>query len=792
MADATTTLAGDATQLKFTLNAIRSDVAQATSSMQGFDPLSSVTGRIVTFTAVTTQAITGSIAIFNGLKDAILSVVSASSEIDAIAFRFKNFTDSATQAGKAAEIADKFSQTPPFGLQAAEVAIKSLLSSGTRMSSLQKELDILGNVAYAAGIPLETLAQKLRYAQEVGSVSMREISDLAEGGIPIFEALSKVTGLPMESMKDSIIKGKVGFTELKAALAELGGNGKQFGSAMGDALKTVPGALAGLMGALGELKQGFSSSMGEGLANSINDLREYMLSLEPVARKIGTTISTAFSSLAGVCVPVISGMLELVSSTEWLQLALKDLVIVFVLVKTGIAASMGQALASVKASCASMVASFAGLKHNVLMAMGTIVLGIQLVGPMGTLKIVCKAALQAVVGFFRSAAIAIKASFVAIKASLISTGIGAIVVLLGEAVSYVYDVFTSGAESEKAAVEITEEHAKAMKDLKKEFDSINNMEDHANFLGNIDEQIESAEKKLKQAKSENALNNDKKPEIAALEAQINELEQYRNEIATTGKAQVLAREAAERHRLEVKALEEAMAKATEEAKKLTAEWDAKQTEKGIQKLDLDAQVNTRLSNAGLMTELEMTQEIQRLRDKIGQEGVTDQEVSRYKDLLTLSEKIAETQDEKNKKQDLFDKDKKTYEDRITLLTAEISKDKERIEQIKKKQAIEQETLKLKAQGFQDAEERAIRLVELEAQAEEARKVAKEQEANEPSEKRTFITDSKAAVGGGGNSVVISGPVLSESKKQTAILERTHTTLEAIKNKKSQSTQLVMS
>ena len=60
------------------------------------------------------------------------------------------------------------------------------------------------------------------------------------------------------------------------------------------------------------------------------------------------------------------------------------------------------------------------------------------------------------------------------------------------------------------------------------------------------------------------------------------------------------------------------------------------------------------------------------------------------------------------------------------------------------------------------------MVALEKQLEEAQEKQKQQGRSR--QQGTRITDSMAGVGGGGRSVVIGGPLISETKKQTRLLE----------------------
>ena len=96
-----------------------------------------------------------------------------------------------------------------------------------------------------------------------------------------------------------------------------------------------------------------------------------------------------------------------------------------------------------------------------------------------------------------------------------------------------------------------------------------------------------------------------------------------------------------------------------------------------------------------------------------------------------------------------------------------------MEVLKQQQRITQLTAEYQRQGLEDAEARAKRMVALEKQLEQMQEKQEKREKQQQGRNRqssTRITDSYASVGGGGRSVVIGGPLISETKKQTRLLE----------------------
>ncbi len=163
------------------------------------------------------------------------------------------------------------------------------------------------------------------------------------------------------------------------------------------------------------------------------------------------------------------------------------------------------------------------------------------------------------------------------------------------------------------------------------------------------------------------------------------------------------------------------------------------------------------------------------------QGITPEELARYKQLQSTKQSILELEqkatEQKIKQREEAEKAQMEYESQVALLKAEITQNDKKIAQLKEEQRIVQLTAQYRAQGLQDAETKAKRVVALEkkaAAAAAAREAKSRQAQTQLLDRYTrqdggYISDSKAVVGGGGNSVLVGGPMLTESKKHTKLL-----------------------
>ena len=102
---------------------------------------------------------------------------------------------------------------------------------------------------------------------------------------------------------------------------------------------------------------------------------------------------------------------------------------------------------------------------------------------------------------------------------------------------------------------------------------------------------------------------------------------------------------------------------------------------------------------------------------------------------------------------------------MEMLRAQIAGDEKKLALLKQQQRVAQLTEEFRNQGLANAEAKAKKLVALEQKAAAAASI----------NPTTRISDSMASVGGG-RSVVIGGPLLSESKKHTKLLQEVGVTL----------------
>ena len=257
-----------------------------------------------------------------------------------------------------------------------------------------------------------------------------------------------------------------------------------------------------------------------------------------------------------------------------------------------------------------------------------------------------------------------------------------------------------------------------------------------------------------------------------------------------------AAEAMRRQQEEAAELERKLAAARDKLNDLYRRQRETEREQYLSGLAPEVQIQLRLSDATAYGQARHTIESlrQEMKDISNKSIVTDEDVARYQLLSSTYNKIVELQrrgreeaertaeaerrraEEAARQEQARQRAASDYDMAVKMLQAEIAGNEKRLAVLKQQQRITQLTAEYQRQGLEDAEARAKRMVALERQLERQQEKQREQEERRqqqqgrgrPQGSRT--SDSFASVGGGGRSVVIGGPLISETKKQTRLLE----------------------
>ena len=783
MSDVTFTFTGDSTSLQNALNEIKGEVGKTKESVQG------LAGQFVaSFAAIgaAIAAVKGAFATLGGI-----SAEAARMEQTGLAFKVM-MGDAAAAAEYVAKLREYAAETP-FEFGDISDAGKTLLSMGTNAEKSIEVIRKLGDIASVSGKPLKELA--FLYAKVQNSGLSNEVAESLEmQGVPIRKLIAEMKGISFEQVFQGISKRQFNLDDLDAALDKLTGPGGLLENMTKLQSQTFSGALSTLTDGFSALAVEMGTPINAAILPVLGELTAYVDSLTPTVQQFAQTLATVFEGAVAVITPIVSGIGELVSILGGAETVIASAAAAMLLyvgnTKTAVTSTV-----SFRAQLTALGNTIKGLSFSSFVtAYRTALSGLRtaMSSTLAGLKVTWSIA-------WSTMATVTRAAMVAVKAAIVSTGIGLIIVGIGEALGALYSWFMGNSEAAEKAAESTRQFEKSLRNLNKQADKVKTYEQYDSFMEQLDERMDD----LREERSMAVAKDEDEEVIELLDQQLARLRERKRHYEETLPIQIEEAIAAER-------AAEAMRKQAEEAaeleRKLAAARDKlndlyrrqRETEREqyLSGLAPEVQIQLRLSDATAYGQARHTIESlrQEMKDISNKAIVTDEDVARYQLLSSTYNKIVELQrrgreeaertaeaerrraEEAARQEQARQRAASDYDMAVKMLQAEIAGNEKRLAVLKQQQRITQLTAEYQRQGLEDAEARAKRMVALEKQLERQQEKQREQEERRqqqqgrgrPQGSRT--SDSFASVGGGGRSVVIGGPLISETKKQTRLLE----------------------
>ena len=783
MPDVTFTFTGDSTSLQNALNEIKGEVGKTKESVQG------LAGQFVaSFAAIgaAIAAVKGAFATLGGI-----SAEAARMEQTGLAFKVM-MGDAAAAAEYVAKLREYAAETP-FEFGDISDAGKTLLSMGTAADKSIEVIRKLGDIASVSGKPLKELA--FLYAKVQNSGLSNEVAESLEmQGVPIRKLIAEMKGISFEQVFQGISKRQFNLDDLDAALDKLTGPGGLLENMTKLQSQTFSGALSTLTDGFSALAVEMGTPINAAILPVLGELTAYVDSLTPTVQQFAQTLATVFEGAVAVITPIVSGIGELVSILGGAETVIASAAAAMLLyvgnTKTAVTSTV-----SFRAQLTALGNTIKGLSFSSFeTAYRTALSGLRtaMSSTLAGLKVTWSIA-------WSTMATVTRAAMVAVKAAIVSTGIGLIIVGIGEALGALYSWFMGNSEAAEKAAESTRQFEKSLRNLNKQADKVKTYEQYDSFMEQLDERMDD----LREERSMAVAKDEDEEVIELLDQQLARLRQRKRHYEETLPIQIeeaiaaeRAAEAMRRQQEEAAELERKLAAARDKLNDLYRRQRETEREQYLSGLAPEVQIQLRLSDATAYGQARHTIESlrQEMKDISNKSIVTDEDVARYQLLSSTYNKIVELQrrgreeaertaeaerrraEEAARQEQARQRAASDYDMAVKTLQAEIAGNEKRLAVLKQQQRITQLTAEYQRQGLEDAEARAKRMVALERQLERQQEKQREQEERRqqqqgrgrPQGSRT--SDSFASVGGGGRSVVIGGPLISETKKQTRLLE----------------------
>ena len=781
MADVSFTFSGDAASLQNALNEIKGEVRKTKDSVQG------LAGQ---FTA-SFAAIGGAIAAVKGAFAFFSNIPAQAARIEDLRVTFTQMTGDAEQAGQILDDLWHDAANGAVGLEEMAATAKPLLNVFSDSASIREWSRRFADIATGSGVAADQLSKVFSRAMAIGKIDSRAIDTLARQGIPIYQELAAVIGTTTEAVQAMVKKGLVSADQYAAAFRRMTDEGGKYYNLSSQLSNTSAGSWGTMLENINRVAAKLGEPINEAFTPVLQSIAVALEESLPAVQAFAGSFGSAFSGVVAVISPIVSGIGELVSVLGGAET-----------VVAAAAAALLMYVGNTKAATASTVSFRAQLT-----TLGNTIKGLSFssfVTGFRTALSGLKSAMTATLTGLKltwsvtwsTMATVTRAAMVAVKAAIVSTGIGLIIVGIGEALGALYSWFAGNSEAAERAAESTRQFEKSLNSLNKQAGKVKTHEQYDSFMEQLDERLDD----LRDQRDMAVAKDEDEEVIALLDQQIARLRQKRRHYEETLPIQIeeaiaaeRAAEAMRKQAEEAAELERKLAAAREKLNDLYRRQRENEREQYLSGLAPEVQIQLRLADATAYGQTRHTIESLRkeMEDIMRKPVVTEQDVARYEMLASTYNKITELQrrsreeaertaeterrraEEAAKQEQARQNASRDYDMAVRMLQAEIAGDERRLQVLKQQQRITQLTAEYQRQGLEDAEARAKRMVALEKQLEEAQEKQKQQEQKQQGRSRqqgTRITDSMAGVGGGGRSVVIGGPLVSETKKQTRLLE----------------------
>ncbi|HEV7299260.1 MAG TPA: tape measure protein [Tepidisphaeraceae bacterium] len=255
------------------------------------------------------------------------SGISLAADLEQTGVAFETMLGSADAAGAMMEQLKSFAASTPFEFPEIANATKSLLNAGVGAGEMTDKLRMLGDISAGSGKPLNELVAIFAKIKNTGRLQGDTLAQLAEGGVPVYKALSKQMGVSTESIGQMVSEGKVSFAELETALGSLTAAGGIYEGMTLKQSRTLGGLWSTLTDTIGmsmadlvmivvdafSLRAGMTA-LTDGLAWAGAAVGGWVKGIAPIVKAFAVSAYQSFVGFYQAAVPILGRVYSFVSS----------------------------------------------------------------------------------------------------------------------------------------------------------------------------------------------------------------------------------------------------------------------------------------------------------------------------------------------------------------------------------------------------------------------------------------------------------------------------------------------
>lgn len=192
-------------------------------------------------------------------------------DVETTKLQLSALTGSVEEGAQAFDMLQEFAALTPFTFDEVTRAARSLIAAGIDLQELPDTLTDLGNVAAATGTALSDLAVIYQQMLNKGKVSNEEMLQLAERGVPAYQALAEALGLTVPEIQKLAEQGKLGADEVRLLGQELG---KLYPTAIQDQAESFNGKWSTLADTTKAIGQDLGRTVLPAMENTVDVLQQ--------------------------------------------------------------------------------------------------------------------------------------------------------------------------------------------------------------------------------------------------------------------------------------------------------------------------------------------------------------------------------------------------------------------------------------------------------------------------------------------------------------------------------------
>ena len=182
-----------------------------------------------------------------------------------------------------------------FGLDAAATAAAGAVAAGIQPGErLEAVLKSVSNSAAASGSSMEEMGAIYNKVASLGKAQNDVLQQVADRGIPIYQALADQFGVTSDEVFKMASKGEISFEQFEAAMT------KAPGTVADEMGKTLPGAFANAQAAMGRFGANVLQGIYPQLTKFFLAFQDWMKPVEAFGKVVGTQLGGALESLVSL------------------------------------------------------------------------------------------------------------------------------------------------------------------------------------------------------------------------------------------------------------------------------------------------------------------------------------------------------------------------------------------------------------------------------------------------------------------------------------------------------------